>query len=64
MLIENLSSYIEYEHSTMPEWEFLSEVARRSGCGILLDVNNIYVSARNHGFDAAAPSETKGRDLA
>jgi uncharacterized protein (UPF0276 family) len=52
--LENVSSYVSYRMSTMPEWEFLSEVARRSGCGILLDVNNIYVSARNHGFDARA----------
>jgi uncharacterized protein len=52
LLIENVSSYLEFEHSTMPEWEFLAEVARASGCGILLDVNNVYVSARNHGFDA------------
>jgi hypothetical protein len=54
MLIENVSSYLEFEHSAMPEWEFLREVATRSGCGILLDVNNIYVSAVNHGFDAHA----------
>ena len=52
LLIENVSSYLEFEHSTLPEWEFLREVAARSGCGILLDVNNIYVSAINHGFDA------------
>jgi len=52
ILIENVSSYLEFEHSTIPEWEFLREVAARSGCGILLDVNNIYVSAVNHGFDA------------
>ncbi len=51
MLIENVSSYLTYAHSAMPEWEFLSEVARRSDCGILLDVNNVYVSAMNHGFD-------------
>jgi len=49
--LENVSSYVSYRRSEMPEWEFLGEVARRSGCGILLDVNNIYVSARNHGFD-------------
>jgi len=49
--LENVSSYVAYRHSTMPEWEFLAEVARRSGCGILLDINNIYVSAKNHGFD-------------
>ena len=52
ILLENVSSYLQYRDSTMPEWEFLSEVARRAGCGILLDVNNIYVSARNHAFDA------------
>lgn len=52
ILLENVSSYLEYAHSTMPEWEFLSEVASRSGCGILLDVNNVFVSAHNHGFDA------------
>ncbi|HUD70768.1 MAG TPA: DUF692 domain-containing protein [Dongiaceae bacterium] len=49
--LENVSSYVTFHASAMPEWEFLAEVARRSGCGILLDVNNIYVSARNHGFD-------------
>lgn len=52
ILLENVSSYLEYVQSAMPEWEFLAEVARRSGCGILLDVNNIFVSAHNHGFDA------------
>ena len=52
LLIENVSSYLEFEHSAIPEWEFLREVAARSGCGILLDVNNVYVSAVNHGFDA------------
>jgi uncharacterized protein len=51
LLIENVSSYLEYEHSVIPEWEFLGEVAERAGCGILLDVNNVYVSAVNHGFD-------------
>ena len=54
ILLENVSSYAEFTLSTIPEWEFLSEVAARSGCGILLDVNNVYVSARNHGFDAHA----------
>src|SRR5690242_21207336 len=43
--------YLEFEHSVIPEWDFLREVAARSGCGILLDVNNIYVSSVNHGFD-------------
>jgi uncharacterized protein (UPF0276 family) len=51
MLVENVSSYLQYKHSSIPEWEFLVEVSRRSGCGILLDVNNIYVSAQNHAFD-------------
>jgi uncharacterized protein (UPF0276 family) len=51
ILIENVSSYLQFRHSTIPEWEFLAEVAARSGCAILLDVNNIYVSAVNHGFD-------------
>lgn len=52
--LENVSSYVAYAHSAMPEWEFLAEVARRSGCGILLDINNIYVSSRNHHFDPRA----------
>ena len=54
VLIENVSSYLEFHHSTIPEWEFLAEVAHRSGCAILLDVNNVYVNAVNHGFDARA----------
>jgi uncharacterized protein (UPF0276 family) len=54
MLIENPSSYVAWSHSTIPEFEFLSAVAERTGCGILLDVNNVYVSATNHGFDAHA----------
>jgi uncharacterized protein len=53
ILVENVSSYLQFAESTIPEWEFVGEVARRTGCGILLDVNNIYVSATNHGFDAA-----------
>jgi uncharacterized protein (UPF0276 family) len=51
ILIENLSSYLEFVDSEIPEWEFLAELAVRSGCGILLDVNNIFVSACNLGFD-------------
>ncbi len=54
MLVENVSSYLEYSVSEMQEWEFLSEIANRADCGILLDVNNIYVSSRNHGFEPAA----------
>ncbi len=53
ILLENVSSYVAFRESTISEWEFLGEVARRADCGILLDVNNIYVSARNHGFSAA-----------
>jgi len=51
LLIENPSSYLRYIQSCIPESEFLTEVARRRGCGILCDLNNIYVSARNFGFD-------------
>lgn len=52
LLIENVSSYLEFADSELTEWDFLAGLARISGCGILLDVNNIFVSARNHGFDA------------
>jgi len=52
ILIENVSSYLTYRHSAMPEWEFMGAVAESADCGILLDVNNIYVSAQNHGFSA------------
>lgn len=52
VLVENPSSYLTYTDATMPEHAFLAEVARRTGCGILCDVNNIVVSAENHGFDA------------
>ncbi len=50
-LIENVSSYVEYLDSQMPEWEFYAMVAEKADCGLLLDVNNVYVSARNHQFD-------------
>ncbi len=52
--IENPSTYVGFRHSTMPEWEFLAAVAAQADCGILLDVNNVYVSARNLGFDPRA----------
>jgi uncharacterized protein (UPF0276 family) len=52
ILLENASSYIDYRCSQMPEWEFLAQLAERADCGILLDVNNVYVSSFNHGFDA------------
>ncbi|HYV47423.1 MAG TPA: DUF692 domain-containing protein [Myxococcaceae bacterium] len=51
ILLENVSSYLTYAADALTEWDFLSEIARRADCGILLDVNNIYVSAKNHGFD-------------
>ena len=62
ILVENVSSYLGYAQSALAEWEFLGEVARRADCGLLLDVNNVYVSATNHGFDpyayvAAVPPE-------
>ena len=50
-LLENVSSYLTFEHSEMPEWDFLREIAERADCGILLDINNIYVSSVNHRFD-------------
>lgn len=50
ILLENVSSYVAFRASEMPEWEFLAEIARRADCGILLDVNNVFVSAHNHGF--------------
>ena len=52
ILVENPSTYVAFAASTMPEWEFMAEIAKRTGCGILLDVNNVHVSAVNHGFDA------------
>jgi uncharacterized protein (UPF0276 family) len=52
MLIENPSSYLEYQQSTFSENGFLAEVSRRSGCGILLDINNVFVSCCNHGWNA------------
>jgi uncharacterized protein (UPF0276 family) len=52
LALENPSTYLEFEGSTMKEWEFLSQLAREADCGLLLDVNNVHVSAFNHGFDA------------
>ena len=54
MLFENPSSYLAFDGATMTEWEFISTMSKRTGCGLLLDVNNIFVSATNHGFDALA----------
>jgi uncharacterized protein len=52
ILVENVSSYLEYSCSRLTEWEFVAAIVAESGCGLLLDVNNIYVAARNHAFDA------------
>ena len=52
ILIENPSSYLRFTGEQLTEWEFLGELAAQSDCGLLVDVNNVYVSARNHGFDA------------
>ena len=65
LLVENPSSYLRFVDSTLPECLFVAELARRSGCGLLLDVNNVHVSARNHGFDvgeylAAMPGDAVG----
>lgn len=54
ILLENVSSYVEWNGSTMTEWDFLAALAEQADCLLLLDVNNVYVSARNHGFDADA----------
>jgi hypothetical protein len=54
LLIENVSAYVAFEHSHLHEWDFLAAVARDSGCGLLLDVNNVYVSSCNLGIDARA----------
>ena len=51
ILLENVSSYVSFKQSEMPEWEFLSEVSKQSGCYLLLDINNIFVSAFNHNFN-------------
>ncbi len=54
VLIENVSSYLQFAGATLTEWEFLSALVAATGCALLLDVNNVYVNARNHGFDPQA----------
>lgn len=54
LLLENPATYVTFAESEIPETEFLAEIARRTGCGLLLDVNNVFVSATNHGFSAEA----------
>ena len=65
ILIENVSSYLQFSDSTIPEWEFVAAVTARSGCGVLLDVNNVYINSVNHRLDAlryldAIPSAAVG----
>lgn len=62
ILLENVSSYLAFHESDMSEWEFLREVAQRADCAILLDINNIYVSSVNHGFDALTYLEAIPKD--
>ena len=52
LVLENPSTYLEFAQSTMTEWEFLRAMVEETGCGLLMDVNNVYVCAQNHGFDA------------
>ena len=54
ILLENVSSYVSFKNAELTEWEFIAEIARRADCLLLLDINNIYVSAFNHRFDAQA----------
>jgi uncharacterized protein (UPF0276 family) len=54
LVLENASTYLEFVPSQMSEWEFIARMAEEADCGLLLDVNNVYVSAFNHGFDAEA----------
>ena len=66
ILLENVSSYVTFKQSTMSEWEFLARIAEEADCGILLDINNVFVSAANHGFNPGAylagiPAERVGQ---
>jgi uncharacterized protein len=66
ILLENVSSYVQFVTSALSEWEFLTALCQRTGCGLLLDVNNVFVSAHNHGFSAehfirGVPSERVGQ---
>ncbi len=54
ILVENISSYLRWQHEDFTEWDFVAKLPERTGCGLLLDINNIYVSAMNHGYDARA----------
>ncbi len=63
LLLENPATYVRFAQSAIPETEFLQEIARATGCGLLLDVNNVFVSARNHEIDASAYLEAFPLDL-
>ena len=54
LVLENVSSYLRFADDTLDEAQFLSAIASESGCGLLLDVNNVFVNAHNHGFEAVA----------
>ena len=54
LALENVSTYVQFAHSEMPEWEFIAELAKRTGCWLVFDVNNVFVSAFNHEYDAHA----------
>ena len=62
LVLENPSSYLQYRSDQMPEWEYMARMADASGCGLLLDVNNVWVSAVNHGFDPVAYIEALPAD--
>lgn len=62
LVLENPSSYVEFADSSMPEWVFLARLAREADCGLLLDVNNVYVSSFNHGFDPISYIEAMPAD--
>lgn len=61
--MQNDSHYVTFKHSTMPEWEFVREVAKQAGCRLLLDINKVYVNAKNHGFSAEAYLHSIPSDL-
>ncbi|MGH7757060.1 MAG: DUF692 domain-containing protein, partial [Vulcanimicrobiaceae bacterium] len=63
LLLENPATYVRFKQSTIPETEFLAAIARATGCGLLLDVNNVFVSARNHATSASAYLEAFPIDL-
>jgi hypothetical protein len=54
LALENVSTYVQFAHSEMPEWEFIAELTQRTGCWLVFDVNNVFVSAYNHEYDAHA----------